>query len=55
LSAPDAATNAAYHPTPQSAAPLAHGKLIGSTKPGSLFFTFPTRVLTGQHIMSSEG
>jgi hypothetical protein len=55
LNAPDAATNAPYHPPPQSAAPLAHGKLIDATKPGSLFFTLPTRALTGQQVMSSEG
>jgi hypothetical protein len=28
---------------------------IGSTKLGSLFLTLPTRGLTGQHIMPSEG
>jgi hypothetical protein len=28
---------------------------IGSIRLASLFFTFPTRVLTGQHIISSEG
>ena len=39
----------------QPAAPLAHGRLIGSTKLGSLFFTFPTRALTGQQILSLEG
>jgi len=32
-----------------------HGKLIGSISDGSLFFTLPTRVLTGQQIISSEG
>jgi hypothetical protein len=40
---------------PQSAAPLTHGKFIGSTKPGSLFLTLPTRALTVQQIISSEG
>jgi hypothetical protein len=38
----------------QSAAPYAHGELIGSTKPGSLFFTLPTRWLTGQEVMQSD-
>jgi hypothetical protein len=28
---------------------------IGSIRPGSLFFTLPTRVLTGQQIMPSDG
>jgi hypothetical protein len=37
------------------AAPGGHGKLIGSTKPGSLFLTLPTRGLTGQHTMPSDG
>ena len=32
-----------------------HGKLIGSISDGSLFLTLPTRVLTGQQIISSEG
>jgi hypothetical protein len=27
----------------------------GSIRPGSLFFTFPTRVLTGQQVISSAG
>jgi hypothetical protein len=27
----------------------------GSIKLASLFFTFPTRVLTGQHVISSAG
>ena len=47
--------NAPYHAPPQSAVRPAHGKLIGSTKPGSLFFTLPTLALTGPQIMSSEG
>jgi hypothetical protein len=28
---------------------------IGSIRLGSLFLTFPTRALTGQHVISSEG
>ena len=28
---------------------------IGSIRPGSLFLTLPTRGLTGQHLISSEG
>ena len=32
-----------------------HGKLIGSISDGSLFLTLPTRVLTGQQTISSEG
>ena len=28
---------------------------IGSTKPGSSFLTFPTRALTGQRTMPSDG
>jgi len=32
-----------------------HGRLSGSSRPGSLFFTLPTRVLTGQQIIPSEG
>ena len=32
-----------------------HGKLIGSISDGSLFLTLPTRALTGQQIISSEG
>src|SRR5207237_9840592 len=43
----------AYHRPPQSAAPLPHGRLIGSTKAGSLFLTFPTRGLTGHATISS--
>jgi hypothetical protein len=35
LSAPDPGNELPYHPTPQSAAALAYGKLIGSTKLGS--------------------
>jgi hypothetical protein len=34
---------------------IAYGKTIGSTSLGSLFFTSPTRGLTSQQIMSSEG
>jgi hypothetical protein len=34
---------------------LAHGKTIGSIRLGSLFFTLPTRWLTGHAIMPSEG
>jgi hypothetical protein len=30
-----------------------HGAAIGSTKPGSLFFTLPTRALTGQQTIPS--
>jgi hypothetical protein len=33
----------------------AYGNTIGSISVGSLFLTFPTRALTGQQIMSSEG
>ena len=32
-----------------------HGKLIGSISDGSLFLTLPTRVLTGQQVISSGG
>ena len=35
--------------------PRVHGKLIGSTRLGSLFLTLPTRGLTGQQIMPSDG
>src|SRR6516162_11834173 len=36
-------------------APVAHCSRIGSIRLGSLFLTLPTRVLTGQQIISSEG
>jgi hypothetical protein len=42
------APRAADGPTGQAAA-------IGSIKLGSLFLTLPTRALTGQQIISSEG
>jgi hypothetical protein len=48
-------TAKAYHQPSQSASPRAYGKTTGSTKLGSLFFTLPTRELTGQQVISSEG
>ena len=33
----------------------AHRTDIGSIRLGSLFLTLPTRVLTGQHVISSDG
>jgi hypothetical protein len=55
LIAPDPGDDRAYHRPPRSASPRDHGKPIGSIKLGSLFLTPPTRGLTGQHIMPSEG
>jgi hypothetical protein len=39
------------------ASPARHHALsaIGSIKLASLFWTLPTRVLTGQHVIPSEG
>jgi hypothetical protein len=34
---------------------IGQGCAIGSIKAGSLFLTLPTRVLTGQAVMCSEG
>ena len=47
--------NPPYHAPPQSTAPNGYARTIGLTKPGSLFFTLPTRGLTGQQTMPSEG
>ena len=47
--------NPPYHAPPQSTAPNGYGRTIGLTKPGSLFFTLPTRGLTGQQTMPSVG
>ena len=51
----DPDNNSAYHQRPRSAAPLAHGKTIGSISDGSLFLTLPTRALTGHATIRSEG
>jgi hypothetical protein len=32
-----------------------YSAVIGSIKLGSLFLTFPTRALTGQHVIASDG
>jgi hypothetical protein len=47
--------NPPYHAPPQSTAPNGYARTIGLSKPGSLFFTLPTRGLTGQQTMPSEG
>jgi hypothetical protein len=41
-------------PVPREVA-FSHWAAIGSIRLGSLFLTLPTRALTGQHIIASDG
>jgi hypothetical protein len=53
LSAPDPGNGRTVSRAASIGSAGAHGRLIGSTKFGSLFFTLPTRGLTGQQPMRS--